>query len=401
MINYTIDALMQKLGCKKFPERWRNIYDNAVAMLENGENPLLRPEYYDELEEKYHIFRDTLEVYKKAAKMVSEREELSLYLCLICLALRERATIQRDIREMELPEAPEGEDILPYDMLTALAICQSTPDVYQKLYDHNMPNDLLTEALRVPVFCVESHLANGRPRLTSFDWYQHAYDGKLYRIGRLQIEFPLYMPDLYRVFENDKGELISFANLRVHRDGYPLGSLHCEDEEGAFTADITETEDAYIGYPHDTYGRISHEAVTLKKSEWKVKLKGGDPLVALHIPRGKEFAPENVEDALNQTKKILAEHYPEYQYKGFFCGSWLLDNQLVDILGEEANISKFCKRFLPFGVKSNGNAPFGYVFQRPTDTPLEDLPENTRLQRALKKHYLEGGAIYDTHGVFF
>ena len=401
MINYTIDTLMQKLGCKKFPERWRNIYDNAVAMLEKGENPLLRPEYYDELEEKYHIFRDTLKIYKKASQMVSEREELSLYLCLICLSLRERATIQRDIRDMELPTAPEGEDILPYDMLTALAMCQSTPDVYKKLYEHNMPDDLLVEALRIPVFCVENNLANGRPRLTSFDWYQHAYDGKLYRVGRLQLEFPLYMPDLYRVFENDKGELISFANLRVHRDGYPLGSLHYEDEEGAFTADITETEDAYIGYPHDAYGKISREAVTLKKSEWKVKLKCGDPLVALHIPRGKDFSHENVEDTLNQTKKILAEHYPEYQYKGFFCGSWLLDKQLVDILGEEANISKFCKRFIPFGVKSTGTAPFGYVYQMPADTPLENLPENTRLQRALKKHYLDGGAIYDTHGVFF
>ena len=37
MINYTIDTLMSRLGCEKFPERWRSIYDDAKIMLENGE----------------------------------------------------------------------------------------------------------------------------------------------------------------------------------------------------------------------------------------------------------------------------------------------------------------------------------------------------------------------------
>lgn len=401
MINYTIDELMSRLGCKKFPERWREIYDDAKSILENGENPLLRPEYYDELEEKYHIFRDTLPYYKKAAQMVAEKEELALYFCLICRALRDRATIQSDIRGMELPQAPEGEDILPYDMLTALAMCQSTPDVHKQLAAHNVPEDLMTEALHVPVFCVELHLSNGRPRLTNFDWYQHAYDGKLYRVGRLQLEFPLYMPNFYRVFENGEGEIVSLANLRVHRDGYPLGSRGYEDEEGAFTAEITETDEAYIGYPHDKYGRISREKITIPKSEWKVKLKAGDPLVGLHIPRGKGFENEAIEETLKESRKLLAECYPEYKYKAIFCASWLLDKQLVDILGEDANISKFCNRFIAFGTKSAGTSPFGYVFQKSADTPLEELPENTRLQRALKQHYISGKAIYDCHGVFF
>ena len=64
MINYTIDTLMSRLGCEKFPERWRSIYDDAKIMLENGENPLLNPDYYDELHEAYGVFENTLQYFQ-------------------------------------------------------------------------------------------------------------------------------------------------------------------------------------------------------------------------------------------------------------------------------------------------------------------------------------------------
>lgn len=32
-MNLTIDQLMAKLGCEKFPERWREIYDEAKSIL--------------------------------------------------------------------------------------------------------------------------------------------------------------------------------------------------------------------------------------------------------------------------------------------------------------------------------------------------------------------------------
>ena len=88
-------------------------------------------------------------------------------------------------------------------------------------------------------------------------------------------------------------------------------------------------------------------------------------------------------------------------YKAFYCGSWLLDHSLIDLLGRDANISKFSARFTTFGVKSAGLSPLNFVFHLPKDTKIEELPENSRLQRILKKHYLDGKAIYDMHGIFF
>ena len=82
-MNITINELMDRLGCKKYPERWNDIYAEALEMFNSGANPLLRVEYYDLLHEKYGVFENTLEVYKKAAAMIAESEELSLFLCLL------------------------------------------------------------------------------------------------------------------------------------------------------------------------------------------------------------------------------------------------------------------------------------------------------------------------------
>jgi hypothetical protein len=303
---------------------------------------------------------------------------------------------------MELPEAPEGEDTLPYDMMTALSMCQSYDAFYEQLKKHNVPQDILEESMKIPERCVEiNRKRSGRPRLTSFDWYQHAYDGRLYRIGRLQLEFPLSMPNAYRLFESKDGEYVALANMQVHSSGIPLGSFGAEDEEGAFTATYEETESAYIGHPFDKNGYVSPEKVTLQKSEWSVKLTGGDRLVNLHIPPDEPFGEEIIDDAIARSREFLKNCYPEYHYKAFLCASWLLDTTLVELLGEDANISKFCKRFIPFRMKSNGKAPFNFVFKRYGDIKIEELPENSRLQKILKKHYLDGKAIYDTHGVFF
>lgn len=402
MINYTIDELMSRLGCEKFPERWRTIYDDAKSMLENGENPLLFPEHYDALREKYGVFENTLDYYKATAEFISKNEELSLFFCLLCRALRDRGTIQSDIAKMDVPKAPEGADTLPYDMITALSLCQSYDDVYAAMKAHNVPADILLESMKIPEKCVElNKKRSGRPRVHAFEWYQHAYDGKLYRIGRLQLEFPLTMLDWYKVFENENGEIITLANIRVHRDGFALGARGYTDEEGSFAATIEETENAYIGYPYDFYGHVGSEKVTLKKSEWRVKLKSGDLLVGLHIPANEPFGDEIIEKTISDSREFMKNYYPEYEYKAFFCASWLLDHTLIDLLGENANTAKFSARFTNFGVKSRGESPFNYVFKSSADVKIEDLPEETSLQRILKKHYLDGKAIYDIHGIFF
>lgn len=267
-----------------------------------------------------------------------------------------------------------------------------------------VPDEILFNSLKIPEKCVELHTKrSNRPRLTSFAWYQHAYNGKLFRIDRLQLEFPQSMCDLYRYFESNNGDIIAFPNnICMHRDGFPLGARHYEDEQGSFMATIEETDDAYIGYPYKSNGHIALKKISLSKSEWHVKLQSGDKLVGLHIPADEPFTDEIVEATLKKSREFLKTCYPNYNYKAFFCCSWLLDPSLIDILGENSNISKFCKRFITVGLRNNGRDVFGYVFKAYEDNiDIAALPENTRLQKALKQHLLNDKSIYVMHGVFF
>ena len=81
--------------------------------------------------------------------------------------------------------------------------------------------------------------------------------------------------------------------------------------------------------------------------------------------------------------------------------SWLLDPQLPEVLGEDSNIGRFCRRFTPVFTPGKGEAVFDFVFLGHTPDERESLPEDTSLQRALKAHYMAGKAIYETWGFFF
>ena len=404
MKNYTIEELMSALGCEKWPERWKEFYSEVVSDLASHGNELADPEYYEQLSQKYDVLVDHKEIYKQAAREIAENEELSLFFALLLRALKDRKTIMSDIARLSMPKAPEGRSAVGYDMLPALAMCQSIPAFYDSMKARGIPDDIIYPSLRIAEGSVAVYIKkhNGNPGYGNFDWFQLAYDGKLFRIGNLQLEFPAGFPGIAMVLENEKGEQITLAtNVKLHRDGFPLGSVNFEDEEGAWTATVEETDTEYIGYPYNDRGWVSHDRITLSKSEWKVVFKGGDRMVSLHIPAGVGFGNDAVEETLRMSREFIEKYFPEYDYKAFFCGSWLLDRQLVDILGEEANISKYCKRFTPLAVKSGGKSVFTFVFNKPDQNfEISELPENTRLERALKAHYLSGGAIYETFGFF-
>lgn len=404
-MNSTIDQLAKSLGCEKIPDRWREFYDEVVAEHSRVGCYLAKPEYYDELSQKYTVLERHKEIYKKAAMQVAQTPDLSLFLALLCRALEDRAVFRRDLASLCFPKPQNGEDRLAYDMLPGLAMCQAIPVFYDYMKKRALPDDIIYPSLCMLEDCVDSFIRRngGREGFADFDWYQLYYDARLYRIEGLNMEFPATFPGIATVYQNSDGEIVSLAtNIKCHREGFPLGSKYYEDEEGYFTATLEETSDAYIGHPYTDRGLVSKEKISLKKSEWSKVFSGGDKMISIHIPTGAKFTPEAIDHALERTSAIVKDHFPEYDYKLFFCGSWMLDPQVVDLLGENKNISKFCRRFHPLYVKSAGRGVFTFVFQKAYNAHFEisELPENTSLERALKKHYMSGKAIYETFGFF-
>ena len=403
-MDITLKALMTELGCTKYPERWDNFYEEVLEKYNSCGNPLATPDYYIDLHDKYGVLENHLDFYKNAAIQIRSSENVSLFLSLLCRAMDDRSEIRKDIRNLDFPKAKIGESPLAYNMIPGLVLCRSIPSFYEYMKSKKVPDDVIFASLKIPEDSVSTYMRkhNGEAGFGSFDWYQLFYDRRLYRIDGLTMEFPARFPGIAKALQNKNGEIIALAtNVSLHRDGFPLGSKYHEDEEGSFVASCVETEDAYIGHIYDDRGFVSKEKKTFNKTEWSTLFSGGSGMVSIHIPNGAKFDHETVGQTIERTKEIIKTCFPEFDYKVFFCGSWLLDPNLDTILPEGSNIVRFCKRFKPLAIRDSGDCVFGFVFNMPSsNVDVSTLPENTSLQRALKKYYLDGKAIYETFGYF-
>ena len=403
-MNYnTLSDLMAAAGCTGYPSRWNEIFDAVMADFDQNGCPLTDPAYYDALHKTYGVLNKHLDVFKEAALAVSKREPLARLLALLVATLKNRDTVNADLAELKPPVSPCGKPDLAVDMLTGLALFAMVPYTAQKIAHRNLPPEVFHYVINNCEMCVDYYKARyGAPGCNLIGWYQRAIEGHLIRIGRLEIQICATFRG-GSVYENSKGERVTLCHEReIHRDGFPLGAHGFEDASGAFTATLTETDEAYTGYPYLANGYIQASTVTLPKAEWRQILTNGDPVIALHIPAGGGLTPESIDQAIAETKTFVKTYYPDIPYKAFVCSSWLLDPQLKSLVGNEANMAKFSARFTPMAQKDDGNGVMNFIFFDPDRRiPLQELPEDTRLQRALKQHYLSGRVIYVTYGYFF
>lgn len=403
-MRHSIDALMKRVGCEKWPERWRQVYDKAMMAYENGGCPFADPAYYDELAQRYHILTEELDVYKKAAVEVAAREDLSRFLMLICIALEDEEYAKEDLDAFKEPHSDPSVPSLGLDMLTGLALCSQMPRCYARLKQRNLPEEIIRDAMAAPEVTVERYRQRygGVPGFDQLAWYQRTAHGKLLRIGRLEIQIPATYQGFACVFENEQGEYALLAhNCQLHRDGFALGARGFEDTFGAWVADIEETPDTWRGHPYDHRGYVLRDKISLDKGAWRKILSKGDPVVALHIPAGGNFDPQTIDDSLEKIREFLRTYYSDYPYQAFACNSWLMNPKLTELLGENSNISNFCRRFMPVTRKLDGQDVFAFVFlQKDGEVNLNALPEDTSLRRRLKQYYLDGGILYEMTGIF-
>lgn len=398
-----ISEFMKKIGCEKYPPRWSGFFDEACSDFEKNGCELLNPEYYDELHRKYGMLSEFLDVYKLCAREISKNKELSLYLHLWKRAMQDRDRIMDDVYSYSLPSVPEGLDPIAVNLLLGLAICSGADYCYNKLVSLNIPGHMIYEIMKKPEAGTKRYFDrnNGKYGYSLFSWYQLAIDAKLYDVNRFQIEINSPFGFNVKVYKNTKGECITLADgLDVHSSGHILGTLFFEDEKNSWHASVTKEEGYICGYTFGEDALVKKELIRLPEDEWTLALSKDDPVIILHIPAQGKFTPEIVDESLKDIKKFIKEYFPDYKYKALATSSWFFDPQNEQLLPPESNILKFARRFNRFTVKDWGKSAFSFVYQ--TDNPvIEKLPENTSLQRAMKKHFLQGKTIYNVGGYLF
>ena len=124
----------------------------------------------------------------------------------------------------------------------------------------------------------------------------------------------------------------------------------------------------------------------------------GDGIIDIHIPSGGTLEAEAIADSLAQGKAFISRYFPAWKDFPMVCHSWLLSPTLTQLLPESSGIRVFQRFFdiTPTGEEDNSYLEWCY---KRMDLAAEELPENTSLQRDLKRHLLQGGRFEDAKGV--
>jgi len=207
---------------------------------------------------------------------------------------------------------------------------------------------------------------------TYYFWSRHYIKPDIYPIGEL--EFEITSMHVYTmVLENVKD-----GSLWPIREWKECGSY-------------------FEGKPIQRGGSLGEEQQFLSE-EYRGLLQPGDDILSVHIPRNAHIDGAHYRKDYQSALEFFAEYYPEKHIKAITCHSWLMDPELSECVKASSNIMDFQHYYHVCPFNSSGKEVFSFVFYKPVQD-YKELPENTSLERALKKRYLDDNPIYAYLGV--
>ena len=403
-MRYTRDEFLNALGVKCIHECFLVDYERSMEEYDLHGADFLCDSFVSNLQSEWDFLNEKYDFVMRELARVRENDLAARYSFLLYKMLL-RNVGKPKIKLTERPVFEDAALTADFEMAAYFSLLAFAPDMIAHHKERGLSDKIITDTLED---CFEgtiklrtvTHGRDGFDDVVYFAWNQLYTDYSIIRIGILNFEMNHKMPEHVKVFKNSNGEyaMLSF-NREIAEGGYIAGTAGYPDT--AFFSEYTEGDTEYVGYSVDMQNaRVLSEKISLKKDEWQEVLSPGDGAVSVHIPTGAALTFENCVSAFHECLDIAKKYYPEYNVKALYCHSWLLDPRIGGLINKKSNIVNFGSQFLRYPSKSEGRGVFSFLFRKPFER-LEDLPENTSLERAVKAHYLEGKFIYETGGVIF
>ncbi|MBO7252622.1 MAG: DUF5596 domain-containing protein [Oscillospiraceae bacterium] len=122
-----------------------------------------------------------------------------------------------------------------------------------------------------------------------------------------------------------------------------------------------------------------------------------DDVIDIHIPSGTRLTQDAIAQSIQEGRSFITHYFPQWKDAPMVCHSWLLSPTLRQLLPEVSGIVTFQNFFTITPTGEEDNSFYQWAFKR-EDLSLDQLPENTSLQRSLKQHLLQGGRFEDAKG---
>ena len=185
-----------------------------------------------------------------------------------------------------------------------------------------------------------------------------------------------------------------YDSLGISNEIY-IATLKC------FPRFIEEHFESYGTYGFDrdfwTMREISGHLFRLGALEFELTVEDGAKAVHIHIPSDADLSCRARRSSYAAARTFISRFFPAYTDAPFICTSWLLSPALKECLPESSRILSFQSEYEVTEVFPNHDQFLTWVYKRP-DIPLADLPEDTSLQRNLKKYLLAGRKVGEAAG---
>ena len=385
--------LLTKLGIEEHPEFLEEAYNDKSCR----SNTVCDAGFIKKYEEEYAAFGEHIDDVLAAAEDLEKNEALLEYAKTVGAYLLLHA---KDGASTAVPfPAEDGTPAL--NMIRLLVLLPLIPHCIAEYEAHGFEKEEIAKYIGVFKTSLSiSKIRSGYPCFMNayYAWMLHYLHCEIFDFGSFNFQFTTYRGAAIMLRNKRDGsyKLLMTAG-RFHKSGRILGSDGCLDEDGAFDADFYEDDECYCGISTER-SRAVNKRVALKKSEWECVLRAGDEAIGLHIPKKADLSSEAILSSYKGGWERAKRIFPEYTPKFIICGSWLLDEQIEDMTGENSKLAYFAKTFLRYPIKSKGRNGFSNVFPGHRG-PESELPEDTTLQRKIKATYLAGGHTWGAGGI--
>ena len=264
-------------------------------------------------------------------------------------------------------------------------------DRLHMLYNkRKIPESVLSETMTdFDVSAEEYYVENKRAGIADYGWLAFHMQGKLFRLGRLQYIVDKKFSFNTYVFRNTDGDLHAVAKdgIGVDNDGFVTRG------EPVFTTEYIRTKNAVTANMIDTNGNVLSQKPEISMADHKCVLAPGDDVLDMHIPSGEKL---DIEDCLRSMDRAIVfghDHFPEFDYKAFTLRSWLLSDEIKEVLSDDANLVRFSNMFTRAAGVRTEKKPHIYKWIFGFDKMVENYKDHaagTALQRGAHKLLDEG-----------
>ena len=204
-----------------------------------------------------------------------------------------------------------------------------------------------------------------------------------------------------QVYQEDKDgfhilaiNILSALNAHSRYEQFGISDAIYFDTMYAFTRFINENLYRYGHYLFDrgfwTYRQTSMTIFRIGILEYEFIVEKDIKKVSIHIPSSVVLSKENLDNSFEMVKTFIRNVYPDYVDSDMYCNSWLMSPRLKEHLNQDSKILLFQSYFNLLEFDENNFDIYEWVFKSTKEVQFPDLPENTSLQRSIKKSLLNG-----------